>query len=277
VGVNETDSILPVGGFQLHQKNVAPADPWATLAIVHGYGDHAGRYLHFMRWLGERGVASHAIDLRGHGRSTGRRGHVRRWEEYLDDLSAFLAQPAMRSRGPLFVLGHSHGGLIVAAAVIAGVNRVAGCILSSPYFANRLPVPFYKRAFARVLNPIVPWLRIRTGLSPVMVTHDEKMQKESEVDPLMLRTATPSWYLETRRVQTQIVSEAGRFKLPLLMFIAGDDGIAEPAAADAFFQASGSTDKTLKQWPGMLHEILRERGRESAFDAILDWMRARSG
>ena len=99
----------------LHRRAVvAPSPAFARLAILPGYGDHSGRYVEFMRWMARRGVTCHALDFRGHGLSAGRRGFVRRWDEFLDDLNAFLAQPALAGDGPLFVLGHSHGGLVVA-------------------------------------------------------------------------------------------------------------------------------------------------------------------
>src|SRR5579864_17301 len=103
-------------GARLYRRAVRPTEAgWARLAIVHGYGDHSGRYAHFMQWLAERGVECHAVDLRGQGAAAGRRGFVARWEDYLEDVRAFLALPAVRQRPglPLFVLGHSHGGLIV--------------------------------------------------------------------------------------------------------------------------------------------------------------------
>src|SRR3954468_8280347 len=118
------------------------APPLARMLVFHGYGDHSGRFAHFQRWLATRGVASDAFDFRGHGRSGGKRGFVRRWDEYLDDVQAILAacRPVWSSENlaqlPLFVLGHSHGGLILAAAGIRGVLRedeVAGCIMSGPY------------------------------------------------------------------------------------------------------------------------------------------------
>src|SRR4051794_16407640 len=137
---------------QLFRRSVIPFEPHrstARLILLHGYGDHSGRYVHFMRWLAERGVACHSFDFRGHGRSPGRRGYVRRWDEYLEDLAAFLALAPLRADapgGPLFVLGHRHGGLVAAAAGGRGIlvnAGVAGCILTSPYL----------RGYARVSAP----------------------------------------------------------------------------------------------------------------------------
>src|SRR5437899_3146686 len=117
--ISEDEGTFASGRHGLFRRSVRPDNAWATLGVIHGYGDHGGRYLHFMRWMAERGVACHTFDFRGQGRSTGRRGFVRRWEEYLDDLSAFLALDEMRSDGnPLFLLAHSHGAVVLSAAAL---------------------------------------------------------------------------------------------------------------------------------------------------------------
>ena len=133
---------------------------WARVAIVHGYGDHSGRYAEFMTWLARRGVACHAVDLRGQGQAAGRRGFVRRWDEYLDDLAAFLGQPILQGPGPLFLLGHSHGALVVAAALLRGSGvqggDVAGCVMASPMLASKMRVPRGKILLGRLLGRLVP-------------------------------------------------------------------------------------------------------------------------
>ncbi len=104
------------GGGTLHRRSIyAPGETIARLAVFHGYGDHSGRYVSFMRWMGARGVTCHALDFRGHGLSEGRPGYVRRWPQYLDDLRDFLALPDLGAGGgdrrvPCFALGHSLGG-----------------------------------------------------------------------------------------------------------------------------------------------------------------------
>ena len=119
--------------------------PIARLAILHGYGDHAGRYSHFMQWLAEHGIASYAVDFRGHGRSAGKPGFVHRWDDYLTDLRAFLAIDELSTANdlaPLFLLAHSHCALVAINAAYNGMlNHCRGVILSAPYldFENANP------------------------------------------------------------------------------------------------------------------------------------------
>lgn len=275
--MDESESQLQSDGATLHRWSVAPPAPWATVAFVHGYGDHGRRHAHFLRWLAERGVACHAIDLRGHGRSGGRRGFVRRWDEYLDDVRAFLDEVAKHAAGPTFLFGHSHGGLVAAAAVERGIAAgVKGCVLTAPYFSSKMVVPRAKVMLAKVLDPVVPWVRVGSGLPPEWMTADEGMIADSRADSLVLRSATPRWYLTTLAVQQDVMTRAGEFRVPLLLLFGDADPVADLVTARRFFEAAGATDKTMKVYPGLLHELSREVERETVFNDVLAWLKSRS-
>lgn len=263
---------------RLHCVTTSPDAAWARLLIVHGYGEHAGRYADLMRWLGERGVAVEAIDLRGHGKSTGRRGHVSRWEEYLDDLGAFL-QRHERGTLPLFVMGHSHGGLIVAAAAERGIlaaPAIRGCVLSSPYLGSLLKTPAWKLLIARAANHLAPAMGVATGLAAEMITSDPAMREQDKADTLMNRIATPRWYFSTVATQKQVIAEAARFRLPLLTLIGDADVIADPTVVAGFYQAASSPDKTLYRYANRVHELFREVGREQVYRDLHGWLAARA-
>jgi lysophospholipase len=263
----------------LHRISLTPPAPIARLAIVHGYGDHAGRYLHFMQWMAQRGVACHAIDLRGHGASTGKKAAIRKWSEYLDDLTAFFALDDLSTTTnptPLFILGHSHGGLVVTAAAMAELLHVRGVILTSPYFDLHLPVPPLKRLIGVIANRVAPGLAVKSGVGGEMLTRDPVMIEEGRNDPYCSGIATPRWFVTTRTMQAQVRAQAPQFTLPLLMLVAGDDAIANPAASIAFFEQCGSADKTMKMYDDHRHELLRELGREQIFDEIEKWIRERA-
>jgi lysophospholipase len=272
----ESSNTVRVAEIDLFVQHVTPQSPWASLVIVHGYGDHSGRHQHVMRWMARHGVACHALDLRGQGRSTGRPGYVDRWEDYLDDLSAILGQADIVATGRPFILGHSHGGLIVAAAVERGLVDARGCVLTSPYFGPRFKVPRHKPLLARLFNPIVPWLRVSSGLGEEMLTTDPVMRAAGREDPLSRRFATPRWYLGSLKAQERVLADAERFTPPLLLLFGGEDGIADEQTARKFFDSAGSHDKKITIYPGLLHEILRETIREEIFGDILEWMKTRT-
>jgi alpha-beta hydrolase superfamily lysophospholipase len=225
--------------------------------------------------MAAQGIACHAIDLRGQGRSSGRRGFVARWDEYLDDVDQLLASLHSQEKLPLFVLGHSHGGLVVASGAIrerSGFKEVAGCILTSPFFKCRFSIPKWKILAARAVRPLVPWMPFASNVSNEWLSSDPQMVEQTTRDPLCVRVATPSWYVGHLAAQRQVMQRANDFKLPLLMLTAGADPIADPAAEKEFFDACGSGDKQFKLYENCRHELLREVCREKVFDKIYQWI-----
>lgn len=278
--VDVAESAFAGPGGHLHRRSYRPkGDCVAHLAVIHGYGDHSGRHAHFMRWMAERGVACDAVDLRGQGLSEGRRGYVSRWTEYVDDLQAFLNETGPGDRLPRFALGHSHGALVVAVAGemgVLGAAHVRGSILTSPYFRGRMKIPIWKETLGRCVGLIVPWLPLATGLNNEWMSSDPQMVAQSKNDPLCTRVATPRWYLGMLKAQKRVLEKAGDFRLPLLVFGAGEDLIAETSVAEEFVRRSGSADKEFRLCADMRHEILRERGREAIFNEILQWIQKRT-
>jgi lysophospholipase len=277
--VQQEEGPIPGPVFPLYRRRVAPEKPIARLAIVPGYGDHSGRYADFMQWMAERGVECHAVDLRGHGLAAGRRGFVNRWTEYLDDLHAFLKSlapsPLSPLPSPLFLLGHSHGGLVAAAAAQQGLSRVAGCILASPFFRGTVPVSPGKKRLAVWANCVLPWVLVSSGLRKEWMSSDPEMLQQSGKDPLVFHLATPRWYLEVLRVQQEVMGRASDVELPLLCLVGEKDPITDPASVREFSEAAGSSDKTIKVYPGQLHELLREAAREETYEEILGWIKGR--
>jgi alpha-beta hydrolase superfamily lysophospholipase len=276
----EREFDLTCGAVRLHGRLVEPAEGVrARLLIIHGYGEHSGRYLHFMRWMAAQGASCTAVDLRGHGLSSGRRGYVRKWEEYLDDMREILLSvnaPDDNTNLPLFLLGHSHGGLVTAAAGELGMlSTIRGVILSSPYLATCVPPTLVKRIFARIVNHLIPWLRVKSGLKPEWLSSDPAMIIDDQSDKLLNRSATPRWFFTMRPAQTRVRREASAFKLPLLCLTGEADMIADPAAAIEFYERAGSADRSFYSYPDQVHELLRDVGRKKVFADVLEWITAR--
>jgi lysophospholipase len=276
--IRSTENFICGGAGKLFYRSVAPAGTaWGRLGLLHGYGDHCSRYLHFFRWMAERGVACHAIDFRGHGRSDGKRGFVARWDEFLDDANALREEAGMKSGEgpPTFLVGHSHGGLVLVMAALRGLNGVAGTIFSCPYFKSGVPVPWYKMMLGRVANRCMPSIAIRSGLRPEWLCRDEELVEDSRNDPYGHLVAKPRWFLTMQEAQAEVMERAGEFKLPMLMLVGKGDCIAVPEVAERFFERAGSENKKILVYPQMLHEVLREKEREEVFGEILRWMKSR--
>lgn len=264
-----------VPGPALYQVTVVPPSPRAVVGILHGYAEHGGRYAHVQQAWAEKGLASVAIDLRGHGRAEGARGYCNRFSEYQDDVTelARLVEDAA-PKLPAFLFGHSFGGLLAAWSTLADAGSWRGLLLSAPYFKLALEVPGAKRFAARIASRIYPKLALPSGLSGKDVTHDPVKVREYDEDPLVFPKATARWFTEASKAQQTALEGAPRLKLPLYMLLGLGDVVASPEGGRAFFARAGSTDKKLDERPGLFHEVLNEPEWRSAADAMADWMLA---
>jgi len=267
------------GSESLFRRSVRPArGAWARLVLCHGYGEHSGRHLHALRWFAERGVECHALDLRGQGRSSGQRGYVERWDDYVDDFAAFVrevdAGETTHPPVPTFVLGHSHGALVVIAAVLRGLSGVAGLVFTAPYLRSCMEVPRWKQVLARILNPLAPRFALPAGLREEWMSSDREMIRDSQEDALNVRQATVRWYVTAHAQQALLRARAKEIHLPLLVLVGDADPISAPDAVREFVENVGSTDKTFRSYPDLLHELFRERCREELFETVLQWLRS---
>ena len=212
--------------------------------IVHGFGEHSGRYGHVAEALVSAGLEATAFDLRGHGGSQGTRAFVEHFDDYLDDVDAVLATlDDEQADTPLFLLGHSMGGLVAALWVLERGVSPAGLILSSPGFAFALRVPAWKATAGRICS--------------------------------RLTATTARWYTEALAAQARAFELAPRLAVPLLCQAAGADALVDPRAARRFFDAASSHERRWISYDDMYHEIYNELERERVLADLTDWIGAR--
>jgi alpha-beta hydrolase superfamily lysophospholipase len=273
----EEGSLHPRNGLRLHWLRYTPPDARGTVAVLPGGGDHSGRYPALTSALVRAGFSVAALDFRGHGQSQGRRWHIESFQDYLDDLDAFMALVREGAAlGRVFVVAHSQGALIAVTWATEAPRDVAGFVLSSPYFRLRLTPPRLKILGARLAGKVVPWLPVSTGLRVEDLTSDPEMQRWTDEDPLYGRATTPRWFAESQRAQAEIFRRAASFSYPLLVLAGGGDPIADPAAERAFHDASASKDKVFHQYEGFRHELFNERGRERPIGDTVAWLSERA-
>ena len=253
-------------------------EPAAVLAVVHGYGEHGGRYGGLAEDMTARGYAVHVYDLRGHGRSAGRRGHLGRFTDYLDDTAVFLTAVGDEQPGrPLYLLGHSLGGLIATAYVEdRPVDALDGLILSSPFLRLGMPVPPLKLGAARLLSIVAPAMNVGNTIDPTALSHDREVVRVYDTDPLNHHLATARWAAEVLAAQSAALSAAGGIRLPFLLLYGGADAVADPQAARELFARVASADKTAQGYEGYFHEIFNETGRAAVFADLATWLEARA-
>jgi len=273
----EEGSLHSKDGLRLHWLRYTPPDARGTVAVLPGGGDHSGRYPALTSALVKAGFSVAALDFRGHGLSDGRRWHIESFQDYVDDLDAFMAFVREGSvPGRVFVVAHSQGALIAVTWATDAPRDVAGFVLSSPYFRLKLTPPRLKILGARLAGKVVPWLPVSTGLRVEDLTADPEMQRWTDEDPLYGRTTTPRWFAESQRAQCEILGRAPSFGYPLLVLAGGGDQIADPTSERAFHDAAGSKDRAFHQYEGFRHELFNERGRERPIGDAVAWLSDRA-
>ena len=260
-----------------YQAWLPDREPKAVFAVVHGYGEHSGRYLNPVNYFVPRGFALYAYDLRGHGKSPGPRGHINCFDEYLSDTDIFLK--LVRQLNPsrmLFLLGHSLGGLIVAAfAESYPTGELSGLILSSAFLQMKMKVPGWKMTLARTLSNLRPTFTMTNDLGADLLSHDPSVAAAYTTDPLNHYVATARWGTEILAAQTRTLDRAGEVKTPTLVIYAGDDQIADPEGSASFFERLKVTGKTTHRYDGYFHEVFNEVGQEIVFQDMETWLAGR--
>jgi alpha-beta hydrolase superfamily lysophospholipase len=274
----EPGSLRAADGTVLYTERRHVDGATGVVLIVHGFGEHLGRYAHVAEAITAAGLATVAYDMRGHGRSAGRRGHVRRFGDFLADLDLALGL-ARQDAGerPVLALAHSHGGLVLTRRLVDDPAVVDGAVLSAPFLGLALPAPRVKVLAARAASRLAPILAMPTQITPDMLSHDAAVQAAAAADPLSHQVATPRWFTESSAAQATVHARAAAITTPLLLQLPEGDRITDIEAAARVVAAAGSTDTTTIRYPGFEHESYNEIGRERPIADAVAWLVAHAG
>ena len=259
-------------GLGMFAQSWSPQGPArGAVALVHGQGDHSGRYPRLVQRLVESGFAVNAMDNRGHGRSGGPRAHTPSMSALMKDIDSHLEQTRSRFPGiPVFLYGHSFGGEQVLFYGLERKPRLNGVIASSPLLGSGIRQPATKVLAARILSRIVPRLTLAHGTPPASLSHDHSWVESSVRDPLFQGVLSVRTAAEVLRASAWIRSHAS-FPLPLLVEQGTDDLYVSPSMTIAFARRL-TGDVTLKIWEGLGHELHNETRKDEVIDTIIAWM-----
>jgi alpha-beta hydrolase superfamily lysophospholipase len=260
---------------RIYARNWEPeGQPKASLVLCHGVNSHGGQYIRAGETFARRGYAASALDLRGRGRSEGERFYAESVDDYVSDLS--LAIDAARARHPdlpLFLLGHSAGGVTAVAYALDHQNRIDGLICES--FAFRVFAPNFALKLLEGASHFVPHAHV-LKLKMEDFSRDPDWVAELLADPLTLDEVQPvATVAALARAGERFEREFGRITLPLLILHGTADKATRPDGSEQFHQAAGSADKTLKLYEGYYHDLLNDLGREQVFEDIDRWIETR--
>jgi alpha-beta hydrolase superfamily lysophospholipase len=263
-------------GVKLHYQWHRPTAPKATLLVVHGYGEHGGRYADLAAHLNQRDLAVLAFDYRGHGQSGGQRGYCDRFDDFLRDLETALAE-ARRPGLPLYVLGHSHGGLILLRALSAPEARwagISGVILSSPYLGLAMELGTLKKLAGRAASRLVPRLSMDNGIDPAILSHSLDIVQGYATDRHCHHVATARWFTEAEAAQAFVAKNVGALAVPSLWLVAGADKLADATRTQKVYEYAGGR-KSIVTYAGFFHEVLNEAERHTVYSDLDDWLLTR--
>ncbi|WP_051302229.1 alpha/beta hydrolase [Salibacterium aidingense] len=249
--------------------------PLAALVIIHGAGEHHGRYEWLIERLNNQGFHVISGDLPGHGRTRGKRGHIDSFDQYIDTVYAWYKEAAAFDV-PVFIFGHSMGGLITIRALMEKYMPVQGVILSSPCLGLYEYPSKAAELAGKMMHRLAPSLRAKTGLRAEAVTRDEEARSLYEQDELIVSKVTVRWYQEMAKAMKISHLQSDRYPdIPTLVMQAGEDYVVDSFSTHRWFNRLEISDRALKEWKGLYHELLNEPEREEVFQFMMHFISQR--
>ncbi len=256
-------------GAELFYQTWMASEARGTLVLTHGISEHSESYDRFFaKHMAQRGFNVIGWDLRGHGRSHGKRGYVDAFRSYSDDLRAFLGflEKEGKLSLPYCLVGHSMGGLITLKHLVDhGPGGAAGLCLSAPLLGLALAVPPLKDAAARMLLRLAPTVTLRNEFRYEDLSRDPGMLDAYKRDPLRHEKISPTLYFGILETIALVKTQGAKIRLPTLMQLAGREKVVSTPEAKAFFETIGSTSKRLIVYEESVHEIFNDLDRERVF------------
>lgn len=270
--IGTEDEFTGRDGVRIFMRSWRPAaPPRATIVVCHGVNSHGGQYSWTGAQLSARGFAVYALDLRGRGRSGGPRFRIRDVGDYTGDLGTLVEIVRQREPGlPVFLLGHSAGGVVSCSYLLDRPEGIAGFICES--FAFQIPAPAIALAFVRLVARVAPNLPA-VKLRNEDFSRDPRAVEALNSDPLTAGEVQPAGTVAALlRATDRMRREFPRFTLPVLILHGTADRATMPAGSQLFYDTAGSRDKTLRLYDGHYHDLLNDVGKEAVLRDIVSWI-----
>ena len=265
--------MLASDGNELHSYSWIPEnEPKAVICLIHGLGEHAGRYQWVADFLNQNGFAVYSYDQRGHGRSPGKRGHAR-YENLLEDIESLLMLARVRHLDtPIFLYGHSWGGNLVSNYILnRPTNELIGSVLTSPWLKLSHEPGGFQLKLAKLMARLYPSFTQSNGLDIADLSRDAEVGKVYKADPLVHDHISAGLFMQVQQAGIRSIEMSRHLKLPTLV-VHGDNDQITSAAASKEFALAGNSNMTYQQWPEMRHETHNEIGKEDVLNYTLNWM-----
>ena len=265
------------GGLELYYQAWLPRNRQqrAVLVNLHGLGDHSGLYPTIANHFPPHGIAVYAFDMRGNGRSPGQRAYVGSWKEYRGDLHAFLARVREWEPGlPVFVLGHSLGGLVVLDYALHYPAGLSGVITAAPPL-GRLGVPPILMALGRIMSRVWPRFSLEVGMDLSGLARDPAVVETVLTDPLFHRRGTARLSTEVTAAIERVQNQAASFSVPLLILHGSADRMVPPDGSRRFFSKVCCPDREFREYPDAYHGLFADIGYQEVLTDLEHWLEDR--
>jgi alpha-beta hydrolase superfamily lysophospholipase len=264
--------------YELFYQSWLQEDAKGSIIVTHGLGEHSECYHRLAEGIKAAGYNIYAWDLRGHGRSEGKRGVVKSFLDYAEDLAVFKSHlESIKVPGPVYLLGHSMGGLVTVRTLLhKGREGIKGLILSSPLMGIAVEIPKIKSVGGNILASWLPELTLNNEIKYSQLTHDRDVINEYEHDPLRHDMISTKLFVEMQETMRFCLDHAVQIELPLLHMQAGLDTVVSVERSRDFYNKVSSKDKEFHLYEGFYHESFNESGRERPFSDIVNWLKFQS-
>jgi alpha-beta hydrolase superfamily lysophospholipase len=264
-----TDHLPAPDGTVLLVRTWQAGDPWAAMLLVHGVGEHSGRYERTGGLFAQAGIDVTAFDLRGNGGSGGRRADIERWDDLGDDIELMLTRVRASAEGrPVVLLGHSMGGLLCTEYALSERPKPNLLVLSAPALDDGLPR--WQHAIAPIAAGVVPTLALKHSWGPEALSRDPEVGRMAREDPGCSNRSTVRLGASSFAAQERVRAALPSLHIPTLVFHGSDDPLVPPRASEAFEGIAGVTRRV---YPGLRHETLNEPEGPAICADITEWIR----
>lgn len=267
--------VTSLDGMKLAYRHWPVAKPALTFAVIHGLGEHGGRYERFARGMARFGMSTYAVDLRGHGNSPGQRGHVDAWSQWVGDAAAFIRQVETQSPVEVVPVGHSFGGAVLLSTILARkAPDVRRFVVSSPALQLKVAVPAWKKAAGRLTSRITPRLAMSNEVDPATVSRLPEVVAAYTSDPLVHNRISSRLFSEWQRAADEALQRADEIDVPFLILAGTDDRLIDPEGSRRLHERAPRMSR-LELLQGRYHEPFNDRDSDEVFSLIADWLRTR--
>jgi alpha-beta hydrolase superfamily lysophospholipase len=263
--------------FSLYRQAWLPdIAPKAILLVVHGIAEHSGRYMNLVNYFVPKGYAVYSFDLRGHGKSDGKRSYIERFSYYIDDLQTFFN--LVRTENPntkIFMVGHSMGSTISIDYALEHQSELQGLIISGTTLKLGSSISKTAILMAKILSVLMPKMGV-SALDPGGISRDPAVVAAYVNDPLNYTGKLSARFgVELLKTMEALQSGLSEINLPILIMQGSQDRISDPSSSKLLFDGVGSKDKTMKIYEGFYHEIFNDPERQQVFSDMEAWLKTR--